>query len=126
MQSTKKTRRSYRLITPHTVARHQAGVIKYGNGSEAVRVIEQIERNEGNRAYRIQKKAQTVNTGDYIDQSLQQIGAEAVQELGELIHSTDERIRTKNVQYAIDHIRGKALQRSESKHMSLNIQTVLE
>jgi molecular chaperone GrpE len=37
-----------------------------------------------------------------------------------------ERIATKNAHFVIDHLRGKAVQRSESKHLNLTIETVLE
>lgn len=126
METTKKTKRTYRKSNAATIARFQAAVLLTGNGAAAVRMIEPEQRDEYRRAWLLSRKAKALNSNDYIDEQLQQIGAGAVERLGELIYSTDERIATKNVHYAIDHIRGKALQRSESKHMSLNIQTVLE
>lgn len=67
-----------------------------------------------------------MNTVDFIDEQFQQIGVSAVNRIGEMVLSNDERIATKNAQYVVDHLRGKAVQRTESKHLSLNIQTVLD
>lgn len=71
-------------------------------------------------------KSKDVSTIEYIDNSLQQIGSEAIERVRELVQSDDERIATKNAHYAIDHIRGKAVTRSVSVTGRLNIQSVLE
>jgi len=38
----------------------------------------------------------------------------------------DERIATKNSHFAIEHLRGKAVQRSENKNLNITIESVLE
>lgn len=75
---------------------------------------------------RIARKSNIVNASEFIDNSLQQIGAEAIERIGELVHSEDERIATKNAQYVVDHIRGKAVQRSITATTRFNIQNVLD
>ena len=65
-------------------------------------------------------------SGVYIDNSLQQIGSEAIERIGELVFSQDERIATKNAHYVVDHIRGKAVQRNLNASVKLNIQSVLD
>lgn len=126
MNTRNKHKRNYRKITASTIALHQAQAAISGNGTAAVEILEDGYANPGDRAYRIQKKAEGVSTMDYIENSLQQIGAEAVQELGELIHSEDEHVRAKMVTYAIDHLRGKAVQKSISVSKRYNVQSVLD
>jgi hypothetical protein len=74
----------------------------------------------------IRKKAQELDSGTYIDERLQQIGVESIERIGGLISSVDEGIALKAATFVIDHVRGKALQRSESRSVSLNIQSVLD
>lgn len=74
----------------------------------------------------IVKKSQSGNVQEYIENSLEQIGSEAIERVGELVHSEDERIATKNAHFVIEHIRGKAVQRNISAKVSLNIQSVLD
>lgn len=119
-------KRHYRLITPESIAVFKSVELQEGNGSAAVRVLHPYYSRPEYRAFRIRKKAKDINTTDYIEKALQQIGADAVQVLGELVHSSDEKVATKNVHYAIDHLRGKAVQRSESKHLNLTIEAVLD
>ena len=126
MKLAKTKPRQYRRITAETIAKHRALAIIHGNGSSAVRALSNDYRNLGDRAYRIQKKSETMPTQAYLNESMEQIAGEAIQELGELVHSADERIRTKNVHYAIDHVRGKATQKSISITGKLNIQSVLD
>jgi len=126
MKTTKKNKRHYKRITAQTVAAHNAKLALTGNGTRTVETTDPEYQSPHDRAYRIRKKSDSMPTLQYIDDSLQQIGAEAVQELGELIHSHDERIKTKNVHYAIDHLRGKAVQKSIALTGKLNIQSVLD
>lgn len=97
-----------------------------GNGSAAVRELYPEHQAPGTRAHQIAKKSKEQNALDYVDESLQQIAVTAIQRVNELVQSSDERIATKNAHYVVDHIRGKAVQRTESKHLSLNIQSVLD
>lgn len=126
MNSQKQKPRQYKRITPATVAKHNAAMAIVGNGSAAVRELHPEYRQPGNRAHQIQKKSKEQNALDYVDESLQQIAVTAIQRVNEMVQSTDERIATKNSHYVIDQLRGKALQRTESKHLSLNIQSVLD
>lgn len=120
-----KPKRSYRRITPAEIAKHKALQVLYGNGSAAVRHAYPEILAPKDRAYHIANKSDGVNTLDFIDDELQLIGQDAIKRLGMLVNSTDEKVATKNVQYAIDHLRGKPLQRSESKHLALTIEAVL-
>lgn len=124
IEQTKK--RPYRKITARTVAEHNAQVLVSGNGSAAVRETNPEYKAPERRAYMIVKKSQSGNVQEYIENSLEQIGSEAIERVGELVHSEDERIATKNAHFVIEHIRGKAVQRNISAKVSLNIQSVLD
>ena len=126
MNTTKRNKRHYKRITAATVAKHKARAIIDGNNTRAVETTDPEYTAPHDRGYRIQKKSESMPTLQYIDDSLQQIGAEAVQELSVLVNSDDEAIRTRNVHYAIDHLRGKAVQKSVSFTAKMNIQSVLD
>lgn len=122
----RKTVRPYRRIDKLTIAKHHAAVAATGSGSAAVRTMTPGYSNEGDRAYHIQKKAEAMPTDEYMQNSIEQIAAEAVQVLGELVHSADEAIATRNVHYAIDQQRGRSVQRTENKNVNISIETVLK
>lgn len=126
MSTINKKPRRYNRVTPQTVAEFKALEALHGNGSAAVAIQSPTVLNKGERAWRIRKKPQTDNTVDFIEDSIQKIGVDAIQRVGKMVNSVDERIATKNAHFVIDHLRGKAVQRSESKHLNLTIETVLE
>lgn len=126
MTNKQKTKRQYRRITRETVAKHKAAELVTGNGTAAVELMNPEYSSKHDRAYRIRKKAEHMPTSQYMNDSLDQIAAEAIQELGELIHSDDEAIRTRNVHYAIDQTRGKAVTKSIAIVGKTNIQSVLD
>lgn len=125
MKAQTKKPRQYHRITPAQMARFKALEAMTGNGSAAVAVLTPTIINKGDRAFKIRKKAEKENSSDFINDQLQQIGIDAVNRLGELVNSTDEKVATKNVHYAIDRLEGKPMQRSESKHLNVSIETVL-
>ena len=126
MAITKTSKRPYKKITHATVARHVAQAVISGNGTRAVETLEPEYIAPDKRAQRIVAKSRDVNVAEYIDNSLEQIGSEAIDRVGELVHSEDERIATKNAHFVIEHIRGKAVQRNISASVKLNIQSVLD
>jgi hypothetical protein len=126
MSNTPKAKRIYRKITPATVAQFKALEAIEGNGTAAVRIMEDTRLAPSARAFKIVRKSKEANSVDYIEDTMQQIGVDAINRVGKMINSADERIATKNSQFVIDHLRGKAVQRSESKHLNLTIETVLE
>lgn len=119
-------KRVYKKITPRTVANHTAEVLLQGNNTAAVRVTDPEYKAPEQRAMRIITKNKEVSTVGYIENQLEQIGSDAIDRVGELVHSEDERIATKNAHFVIEHIRGKAVQRSISVQGKLNIQSVLD
>lgn len=123
---TKKTKRPYKKITPQTMAIHQARQVTQGNGTRAVEAFEPEYDAPHQRAYRIVKKSEEVDSLTYINNTMEQIASEAMQELGELIHSPDEKVRGVNVRYAIDHVKGKAVAKTISLTGKVNIQSVLD
>ena len=125
MKPTKSTKRQYNLITPAQIAKFKALEAIVGNGSEAVRQLNPDILNVGDRAWSIRKKADSISSVEFIDEQLQQIGIDAVNRVGMLVNSVDEKVATKNSHYVVDHIRGQAIRRSESKHLQLNIEAVL-
>lgn len=126
MKTRNRNKRQYRKITSETVAKHRAARIAAGNGTAAVELTDPDYKRPHDRAYHIQKKSELMPTSQYLNDSMEQIAAEATQELGELIHSNDEAIRTRNVHYAIDQVRGKAVTKSISLVGKTNIQSVLD
>jgi len=97
-----------------------------GNNTQAVRDLEPDYKAPEQRAMRIVTKNKSVSAMQYIENSLDQIGSEAIDRVSELLHSEDERIATKNAHFVIEHIRGKAVQRNISATVKLNIQSVLD
>ena len=128
--SEQKQKRPYRKITPRVVAEHQAAEILAGNATEAVTIVEADREGNRNaiasRAARIVQKRASGSVSEYIENQLEQIGSEAIERVAELVQSSDERIATKNSHFVIEHIRGKAVQRSVSLTGKLNIQSVLD
>lgn len=122
---TTKHKRQYHKITPEQIAKFKALEAIVGNGSAAVRILTPTSIAPGSRAFKIAKKSKIQNTSDYINDQLQQIGIDAVNRIGNMVHSSDERVATKNAQYVIDRLEGKPMQRSESKHLNLTIESVL-
>lgn len=125
MADNNKQVRVYRKTTPAAVARFTAARIAHGNGSAAVRALEPDELDPSRRAWLLSAKARELDAAEYIDVKLQRIGLRAVERISQMVGSSDERIATKNAHFVLDHVRGKALQRSESKHLNLNIEAVL-
>lgn len=61
-----------------------------------------------------------------IDEGLDRIAGKAIERIEAMVSSTDQRIATKNAHFVVDHVRGKAVQRTENKNYNLNIGAVLE
>lgn len=120
------TKRVYKHITPETVAIHRARKLIHGNGTAVVRATDPQYFDPSSRAFKIAKKSKGIATGQFIDEQLEQIGVDAINRLGDLVNSTDERIAQKSTHYAIDHIRGQATKKSISLTGKLNIQSVLD
>lgn len=108
------------------MAKYKALEAILGNGTAAVRKLNPTLLSPKDRAYKIAKKSEKQNTTDFIDDSLQLIGVDAINRVGMMVNSTDEKIATKNSHYVIDHLRGMPLRRSESKHLALTIEAVLD
>lgn len=126
MKDQNKKPRKYRRITTQTVAEFKAAEIEHGNGSEVIRRQYPETLNKGNRAFRIRKNSQKLPASEFIEQQLQQIGVDAVNRLGQLVNSSDERVAGVNTRYAIDQLRGKAVVRSVNLTGKVNIQSVLD
>jgi hypothetical protein len=125
MNDVQKPKRTYKRITPATVAKHKALAIAEGNGSAAVRILEPSRLSPKDRAFRITRKGEQMNAMDFIENTLQRIGVDAINRVGMMVNSIDEKVATRNAHYVIDHIRGQAVRRSESKHLEMTIEAVL-
>lgn len=66
------------------------------------------------------------NVNEYLDMYMQQSAITAANRLEELVNSENEKIATQNVHYVLDHVRGKAVQRSVTAHAKVNIQDLLD
>lgn len=126
MNTENKKPRTYRRITAKTVAEFKALEALHGNGSSAIRILEPTRISPKDRAFRITKKSETDDTSKFIDDTLQQIGIDAINRIGKLVHSANETIATKNSQYVVDHIRGQATKKSIALTGRVNIQSVLD
>lgn len=118
--------RQYHKITPEQIAGLDALTALLGNGSSAVRALTPSVKNPGNRAWHIQKKSQKENTEKFIDDQLQIIGVDAINRIGEVVSSNDEKIALKASTYVVDHIRGQATKKSIALTGKLNIQNILD
>lgn len=125
MKTQNKKPRVYRKITPKTVAEFKAAEALEGNGTAAVRRLESTRISPKDRAFRIAKKSEKQNTSDFINDQLQQIGVDAINRIGRMVNSVDEKIATKNSHYVVDRLEGRPMVRTESKHLNLTIETVL-
>ena len=119
-------KRPYRLVTPLTIAQFEAEKVITGNGTAAIRKLNQDYEAPQARANHIMSKAKIINASEMIESRLQQIATDAIERVGELVNSGDERIATKNSHYVIDHIRGRAVQRSITATTKFNIQNILD
>lgn len=125
-ETPKRKPRQYRKITPAQIAEYKALKAIHGNGSAAVRVLEPTRLSPKDRAFRLAKKGEEQSTLDFIDNQLQQSGIDAVNRLGKLVNSSDERIAAKVSTYIIDQLRGQATKKSINLHGKANIQSVLD
>lgn len=125
MKTTQKPKHRRRNITPKVIADYNAAEITEGNGTAAVRLIDPTAQDPSRRSQLIRLKQRELDAGEFIDMKMQQIGIEAIERIELMVQSTDEKIATKNAHFIVDHVRGKALQRSETKHLNLNIEAVL-
>lgn len=124
--TSKKIPRVYRKITAAQIAEFKALKALHGNGSAAVRALEPTRIAPKDRAFKLARKSELQSTADFIDNQLQQIGIDSVNRLGKLVNSTDERVATKNIHYAIDHIRGQATKKSITLSGKVKFQSVLD
>jgi hypothetical protein len=126
METQKKKPRVYRKITAARMAEFKALKAEHGNGTAAIRALEPTRLAPKDRAFHIAKKSETQRTADFIDDQLQQIGIDAINRVGKLVNSSDERTATKNSHYVIDHIRGQATKKSITLSGKLKYQSVLD
>lgn len=126
MEHQQKKVRKYKRISAAEVSRFKALRVLHGNNTAAVRILEPTNISHKDRAYKLAKKAEEQSTLDFIDKQMQQIGIDAINRVGKLVHSTDEKVATKNAHYIIDHIRGQATKKSISLTGRVNIQDVLQ
>jgi hypothetical protein len=126
MSIQKKNPRPYKRITPKTVADFTIQETLHGNGSQAVRQMEDTRLSPGSRAFRIREKQKEMATSQFIDEQLQQIGVDAINRIGKLVNSEDESIAMRSSSYVVDHIRGQATKKSVTLTGKVNIQSVLD
>lgn len=119
-------KRQYKKIRPRDQAALATQELLSGNATAAIRELDPDYKRPDMRAVRIVAKGGAVLAGEYIDNALEQIGPEAIDKVRELVQSDDQRIATKNSHFVIEHLRGKAVQRSIALTGRLNIQNVLD
>lgn len=119
-------KRKYHRITAEQMASFQALEALLGNGSAAVRQLTPAVKNAGYRAFVIRKKAKQESPELFINDQLNTVAVDAVNRLGDIVQSPDEKTALKAAMYAIDHIRGQATKKSIALTGKLNIQNVLD
>lgn len=122
----RKPKRRYRKITPTTIARLQAEIAIQGNATAAIRSLEPDSQSPAVRGNSILNKPVATSGAAYIEQYFQQIASDAVELVGSAIRSVDEKIALKAAMFTIDHVRGQAVKRSESRSIKVSIETVLK
>lgn len=126
MNTQKRKPRQYRRITPETVAKFKIARVLEGNNTSAIRAIEPKTISAKDRAYRLAKKSEQESTGEFIENQLQQIGQDAINRIGIMVNSKDERIATKNSHFVVEQLRGKAVQKSINANLNIGIEDVLQ
>lgn len=121
-----KPKRQYHRITPEQVAAFKALERLFGNGSAAVRSQTPTIRNPRHRAFVIRAKANKETAEQFVDTQLQSVAIDAINRIGELVASPDEKIALRSSMYAVDHVRGQATKKSIALTGKLNIQNVLD
>lgn len=123
--TTTHTLRHYHNYTSEQLAEIDALAVLLGNRSAAIRQLYPMLLQPRNAAFKTKKKSKLIQTEVFIDDQLQQIGVDAVNRLGEAVHSPDEKTAVKVAMYAIDHIRGQATKKSINVSVRRTIQDVL-
>ena len=119
-------KKRYKRITPDVVTRFRSQELIDGNGTAAIETLEPDRIRPDARAGRIRAKASVLQGAAYIDDTLVTLAKPAIERVNAMIQSDDEKIATKNAHFVIDHVRGKALQRTENKNYNLTIEAVLQ
>lgn len=120
-----KVKRPYRRVTKSEAARFAAERAIKGNGTSAVETLTPDYKHPKDRATKLSKKLEDVGVSEYMDNRLDEIAVKAIDRLDELVSSTDEAIATRNVHFALEQKRGKAVQKTQSENVNINIETVL-
>lgn len=124
-QASNAKKRVYRKVTPEMVAKFKAVESRTGNATQAVRELEPDRINPTNRAHTIKVHLNNAEVNPYIENRLIELAKPSLDRLGDLIESDNDQVATKNVHYVIDHLRGKAINRSISETRTVNIETIL-
>lgn len=95
--------------------RDAAKLVKYRGEVKEFQSVGKIYQEELRRAIRIHAE-------EVVD-SLQGMGTKALDRINYLIDSPDQQVATKNAHYVIDHLIGKATQKSIStvRHVSIDV-----
>lgn len=108
------------------IAQYKVTEALEGNGTAAVEVLEPDSLSPHDKAYRIRKKSEELEGALYVDKQLDKVAITAMNRVKEIVQSDDERTALKASMFVIDHVRGKAVQRTENKNFNLTIEGVLE
>lgn len=120
-----RPKQRYRRITPDIVSRFQAERAIQGSGTRAIEVLEPGYKHPGDRAAAISKKIGSMSPDEYVEQAVEQVAVTAIDRVEDIVNSTDEAVALRASQFVIEQRRGKAVQKSESKAVILNIEAVL-
>lgn len=124
-------KRTYNRVSTDKIAKFAQAYSKHGNGSKAVKYAypELTESTDGvlaTKASRMLKNEDVKLALAYIDNRIKQGALQAVDKVIEHIESDNDKTSLKASTYLIDHAIGKSVQRTESKAVNINIESVLE
>ena len=125
------TKRKYTKTSKEKIAKFSSAYSKHGNGIKAIKYA-YPELDDSTDATLATKASRMLNNDDvklalaYIDNRIKQGALQAVDKVIEHVNSTDAKTSMKASTYLIDHAIGKSVQRTESKQVRVNIESVLE
>lgn len=125
-KQTKDHQDIYDFLTPPGVSKEDAKELAEVIKADAKPRPQSPQTTTAQQILEMLKPSGAKNVNEYLDMYMQQSAITAANRLEQLVNSENEKIATQNVHYVLDHVRGKAIQRSVTAHAKVNIQDLLD
>ena len=125
-KQTKDHQDIYDFLTPPGVSKEDTKAVAKVIEAEAQPRPQDPKTATAQQILEMLKPSGAKNVNEYLDMYMQQSAITAANRLEQLVNSENEKIATQNVHYVLDHVRGKAIQRSVTAHAKVNIQDLLD